>query len=225
MAKSASVAIINFHGIGTPKRPFEPGEEPYWVTQDLFEAILDTIAKAPRERVRITFDDSNASDLAIALPRLAQRGLTAQFFVLSGKLGQSGYLAPADLGAMVEAGMTIGSHGQDHVNWAGLVGEALTTEIAGSRKAIEAVLGAPVTEAAIPFGVYNRRVMKKLRQSGYTAVYSSDGGWADSGAWFRPRTSVTNRTTPDDVGNLIANGIGLKRTLSRNARIFIKQRR
>lgn len=225
MARSASVAIINFHGIGRPARPFEAGEQRYWVTEGQFEAILDTIAKAPRGRVRITFDDSNSSDIAIALPLLMQRDLTAQFFVLSGKLGHKGYLAPVDLVTLADAGMGIGSHGRDHVKWVDLSGEALTEEVGGSRRAIETALGAPVTAAAIPFGAYNRRVMDALRRSGYTAVHSSDGGWADPDAWFRPRTSVSATTTPADVEDLIEHGIGLGRTLSRNARIFIKQRR
>ena len=42
--------------------------------------------------MRISFDDGNASDLEIGLPALLERGLTATFFVLAGRLGRPGSL-------------------------------------------------------------------------------------------------------------------------------------
>ena len=77
--KEASVAdrLLNicFHGIGTPGRALEPGEDRYWITSDEFHRILDEIATWPS--TRISFDDGNASDLEIGLPALVERGLTA----------------------------------------------------------------------------------------------------------------------------------------------------
>ena len=60
-----------FHGIGTPQRTLEPGEDRYWVAIDEFLAMLDAIAAAPG--VRISFDDGNASDIEIALGGLRER--------------------------------------------------------------------------------------------------------------------------------------------------------
>ena len=81
--QGAHVHGICFHGIGTPERTLEPGEDRYWVAIDEFLAMLDAIAAAPG--VRISFDDGNASDIEIALGGLRERDLSASFFVLAGR--------------------------------------------------------------------------------------------------------------------------------------------
>ena len=48
----------------------------------------------------------------------------------------------------------------------------------------------PVTVASIPFGSYDRHVLRRLREAGFTRVYSSDGGSARTDAWFQARTSL-----------------------------------
>ena len=58
--------ILCFHGIGVPQRELEPGEAPYWVSEDLFhEAVEGVAAAAGKVDVRFTFDDENASDVEI----------------------------------------------------------------------------------------------------------------------------------------------------------------
>jgi hypothetical protein len=69
--------VINliFHGIGAPRRSFESGKDEYWIDCDSFLAILDEVDA--RVDVRLTFDDGNASDMHVALPALAERGMEA----------------------------------------------------------------------------------------------------------------------------------------------------
>src|SRR3712207_5181342 len=86
-----TVINVCFHGIGTPRRELEPGEAPYWIGVDTYHRVLDDLASWPLP-VRISFDDGNASDVEIGLPGLLSRGLTADFFVLAGRLGQTGSL-------------------------------------------------------------------------------------------------------------------------------------
>ncbi len=182
---------INFHGIGAPKRPLETGEEPYWLSISQFEHVLDQIAASPDpESFTITFDDSNLSDHDIALPALAARGLRACFFVLTGRIGQEGSLNSGHLQALRDAGMTIGSHGIDHVVWPTLDDVALGQELRDSRQQLEEICGHPVVEAGIPFGRYDARVLRALRAEGYSAAWSSDGGAWRQGAFLRPRTSL-----------------------------------
>ena len=71
-----SVVIINVHGIGTTERALDPGEDETWVSVGQFERMLDLAAG--RDDVRFTFDDGNESDITVALPRLLERGLTAE---------------------------------------------------------------------------------------------------------------------------------------------------
>src|SRR3954471_13664576 len=106
----ARVINLTVHGIGDPPRDrtLDPGEDRTWVTVEQFEQVLDAVVGRPD--VRLTFDDGNASDVEIALPRLLERGLSAEFFVLTGLLGEPGRLAVDDARLLREAGMRVGSH-------------------------------------------------------------------------------------------------------------------
>ena len=124
-----------FHGIGTPERVLEPGEAPYWISVARFDAILDQVQAAPRpDRIRLSFDDGNASDHDIALPRLLARGLAADFFVLSGRIGQPGSLSAGQICALAAADMGIGSHGIAHRDWRRTGAADLEAEVTGSRR-------------------------------------------------------------------------------------------
>ena len=138
--------ILNFHGVGDPPPHVDGTELRVWVGAEVLERTLDAVAR--RERIQITFDDGNRSDVELALPALRARGMRARFFVLAGRLGQPGYLGPAELAELAEAGMGVGSHGVRHRPWRSLGTGELREELAGSRAALEDVLGRPVTEAA-----------------------------------------------------------------------------
>ncbi len=210
------LAGINFHGIGTPQRDLEPGEDPYWLSLRLFHDVLDRIAAAPDPtRFTITFDDSNLSDHDIALPALVERGLRGRFFVLTGRIGQEGSLDAAHLRALSDAGMTIGSHGIQHVAWTGLDKAELAHELRDSRAQLEEICGHPVTEAGIPFGLYDARVLRGLRAAGYTAAWSSDGGPFRQDAFLRPRTSLQSSMGSSDIDSILLGRMAPLRRLRR----------
>lgn len=194
---AAKIGLI-FHGIGQPGRALEPGEAPYWVSIPRFEAILDRILALPDpSRIRISFDDGNASDIQIALPRLLDRGLSADFFALAGRLDQPGSLRAADLAVLVQAGMRLGSHGVDHLNLRRLPPDHLSRELAQSRDKLEQALGQRISDFSIPFGAYDGRVLRAIRQAGYHVAWSSDRGRFAPNAFLRPRTSC--REDMDDA--------------------------
>lgn len=205
-----------FHGIGTPGRELEPGEAPYWVSTVQFEGVLDQICTHPHpDRFRISFDDGNLSDHDIALPRLLERGLRADFFVLAGRIDTPGSLSADHILALQEAGMTIGSHGVAHLDWRKLDDAALHVELADSRAALEAICGQPITTAGIPFGSYDARVLRALRQAGYSVAYSSDRGPMNPAAFLRPRTSVQGAMSTSDIAAILAGKMPTLRRLRR----------
>ena len=191
--------MITFHGIGPPPGPVPDEERDYWVDRATFESILDVVSERPD--VGVTFDDGNVSDIEIAYPSLRERGLTAAFFVLAGRLGEPGSLAQDDVRLLAGGGMTVGSHGRRHCDWTAIDEATLEDEVVESRRQLEALLEAPVTGAACPFGAYDRRVLHALRRAGYREVYTSDGGPL-GGGWIRARTTVSARGAADIDGLL-----------------------
>jgi GT2 family glycosyltransferase len=201
---SAAHVALTFHGLGTPPGTIAPDERPLWVPLDRFEDIIGQVAASDApQRTIFTFDDGNHSDLAAA-ETLARHGLSGRFFILVGRIGQPGYLAPADLRALRDMGMTVGLHGRDHVDWRRIDDARLADETVAARRELAGMLGQPVTEVAIPFGSYDRRVLGWLRRQGFARIMTSDRGT------FRPADVIWNRTsirgdmTPQEIDTVLA---------------------
>jgi peptidoglycan/xylan/chitin deacetylase (PgdA/CDA1 family) len=170
-----------------------------------FEALLDTVAPlsaATGVPIEITFDDGNLSDATIALPALVKRGLRATFFVCAGRIGQPGYLDALALREMLSAGMAIGSHGWQHVDWRHCDDAVLERETQGALDAIGDVLGQTINQVGVPFGSYDRRVLSRLRRCALRTVFTSDGGRAQATGWLVPRHSYTNDWQEGKLGKL-----------------------
>jgi peptidoglycan/xylan/chitin deacetylase (PgdA/CDA1 family) len=195
-----TVVNLCFHGIGIPARPLEPDEELYWVEVAQFEELLDAIAGFPS--MRITFDDGNASDVEQALPALLKRDLEAAFFVVAGRLDQSGSVSGAGLRELVRAGMAVGSHGMRHRPWRSLDDRVLGEELVVAAEIIAEASSHAVREVACPFGSYDRRVLRAVRQAGFERVYTVDGGPARGDAWLQSRCTIRSSDTPAQIRDL-----------------------
>jgi peptidoglycan/xylan/chitin deacetylase (PgdA/CDA1 family) len=191
------VTNLCFHGIGTPERVLEPGEELYWVKAAQFEEFLEVASRYPS--LRISFDDGNASDAALALPALRRHKLKAAFFVLSGRLDKPGSLTTAEVRSLSRAGMTVGSHGIWHRSWRFTTNQELHEELADAAAIIADAAGCPVHQVAFPFGAYDRRVLNAVRRHGFTRAYTINGGPAKSDAWLQSRYLVRSDDTPADI--------------------------
>jgi peptidoglycan/xylan/chitin deacetylase (PgdA/CDA1 family) len=182
---------VTFHGIGEPLPEADAAERRYWWDKDAFLAALDQIADTESPpSIRITFDDGNMSDVAIALPALVRRKLTAQFFICAGRIGRRGYVDAAMIRELLSAGMAVGSHGLHHLDFYRLSPQALDSEARDSKRTLEDVCGESIEEISIPFGSYGRRVLAKLRSTGYARAYSSDGGIVRHEGWLIPRNTL-----------------------------------
>lgn len=191
------VLNVCFHGVGEPRRELEPGEERYWVSTGQFHDILDELLSWPA--VRISFDDGNASDTAIALPALVERNMTADFFLLAGRIGQFGSVSAKGVRQLRQHGMAIGSHGMRHRSWRRLTGAEATEEFVTARKLLADMAEAPVNDAACPLGAYDRRVLASLRRQGYHRIFTSDRRPTRPDAWMQSRYSVRREDTPESL--------------------------
>jgi peptidoglycan/xylan/chitin deacetylase (PgdA/CDA1 family) len=212
---------LTFHGVGRPARQLDSGEQEFWVSHRRFLSLLDRVAE--RDDVAISFDDGNASDLELALPALCERGLGATFFVVAGRLGRPHFLDEHDVRALAGAGMEIGCHGMRHRPWRGLDDRALHEELVEAKKVLERVTGRPVTRAACPFGSYDRRVLRRLRQTGYVHVYTSDRGTARARDFIQARNTVRADDDPRLLDRISAIESPIPRRLVRRSKGVVKR--
>jgi len=218
------IRIINFHGIGSPKRVLDSGESPFWLTLDFFRHLLDRIAEHPeRNSLVLTFDDGNSSDLELALPELLERRLSAEFFVLAGRLGHQGSLNAGDVRALHFSGMRIGSHGTDHVDLTGLPRQQLATNLANSKAVLEGICGVPIRSFAIPFGRYNRSVLGAIRKAGFDTAFTSDGGPTRGDRFVLPRRSVRNDMWAPEINTILSGRLPAPKRLRRMASMWVKR--
>lgn len=218
----SAMIILNFHGVGPLLREVDHGERECWLDAEHFKAVIDRVGGDAR--VRLTFDDGNASDFGIVLPILLSRGLRAEFFVCSGLLGEPTFMTSGQVRGLLAAGMAVGSHGVEHLSWRKLADEELDRELRGSRETLEELTGHPVKTAACPFGAYDRRVLKRLAAAGYSTVFTSDGGPCPGG-WLRARNTVKRSTTPEQIERMLARSASPAWRLSSAARTTMKRLR
>jgi len=196
-----SMFVLNFHCIGRPKRSLADGEDDVRVETGQFIEILDAISG--RGDVRLTFDDGNSSDVGEALPELTRRGLRAQFFICPARCGTPEFVDEDDVRQLRAAGMSLGSHGMDHVPWRRLGRSAIEREIVRAKGLLEDLLQAPVDSAACPFGAYDRRTLAALRAAGFRRVYTSDGGRAAPGDWLVARNTVRRGDSAESIEQML----------------------
>jgi peptidoglycan/xylan/chitin deacetylase (PgdA/CDA1 family) len=185
---NGEIVHICFHGIGTPGKGISAEDTGYFISTKFFFAVLDEVRGAPD--VELSFDDGYASDVEVALPALAQRGLSARFFPVAAHIGQPGYVDTDGIRELVSAGMVIGSHGMRHRTWRCMDTQTLDEELVQARRMLAGAAGRAVDSAACPFGDYDRGVLAALRKCGYTTVFTSDRRRASPGTWLQPRYSV-----------------------------------
>ena len=222
-SRTGQVVTLTFHGVGEPKRQLDPGEETVWLTNDHFLQILDAL---PRDdRVQITFDDGNASDLEFALPALLDRGLRATFFVLVGRIGDAAAVSATDLDELLRNGMEVGSHGMWHRSWRRMTETVALEEIFEAKSRLEEIIKRPVTKAACPFGTYDRFSLRLLKNAGFRGVYTSDGGLAHSRQWLQARNTIRKANPPDVVAKLRSETTFGATALKRGVKRLIKRLR
>lgn len=87
-----------------------------------------------------------------------------------------GFMNVAQMKDLVARGHEIGSHSHSHALLPQCTDEELRTEIAGSKQALEAAVGAPVTTFCYPNGSIDPRSVAVAREAGYRAAVTTQWG-------------------------------------------------
>jgi peptidoglycan/xylan/chitin deacetylase (PgdA/CDA1 family) len=94
------------------------------------------------------------------------------------------------------------------VDLAQLDAAQLRAETAGSRQALQAILGHPVYFFAYPFGDYDQAAVAAVRAAGFTMAYTTAAGTTESTAapLTMPRIHVGRAQTPGGLLAVLAGG-------------------
>jgi peptidoglycan/xylan/chitin deacetylase (PgdA/CDA1 family) len=152
-------------------------------------ASVGKVAKSPRPRVAITFDDGYEDNWRFALPILIKYSVKATFYITSGFVDreadvlrwfrtlrpEGGDFQPMSWEQVTElkaCGMEVGAHTVTHPRLTALRREDLERELTMSKHVVEEKLQTQVASFAYPFGKpkrhFNRAVMRAVRDAGYT---------------------------------------------------------
>ncbi|GGV11281.1 hypothetical protein GCM10010495_25790 [Kitasatospora herbaricolor] len=140
--------------------------------------LMRAQAEGRAERlVGLTFDDGYADFARYAVPVLQQYGFTATAYVVPDLLGRVNdwdsdgprkqLLTVDQVAGLAAAGWEIGSHGLGHRALPGLPADQLAIQTRESRRALEEMVGGPVTGFCYPYGAVDLAATLAVRDAGY----------------------------------------------------------
>lgn len=178
--------VLMYHGLypGEDTSRIDAEDLPYAVSTQNFIQQLDLLqnknvglindAAGELPDVVITFDDGHISNFDLAMPLLAERGLSAYIFVTGNFVGQRPHFChPKHLAKMVEGGMEIGSHGMTHRFFDDLSNEQAECELRQSMQQLSEQCGQAVKSISYPGGRYNNSTLEYSRSAGYAQLFGS----------------------------------------------------
>jgi peptidoglycan/xylan/chitin deacetylase (PgdA/CDA1 family) len=227
VARTATVPILMYHYVSTPPDGADIYRRDLSVTPDLFAAQLDRLqaegyttislydfmahmnqgAPLPDKPVILTFDDGYRDLYENALPALRDRGMRATVFVLTDFMdeGRPEYLTWEMAREMLAAGISIESHGRNHVSLRGKDNDYLIWQALGSAETIAYELGQRPHFVTYPAGEFDQSVIDIFASADYWAGMTTvQGATHSSEDPFRlTRIRVRGTTSPDDLARLL----------------------
>jgi peptidoglycan/xylan/chitin deacetylase (PgdA/CDA1 family) len=149
-------------------------------TYSLKRATSDPVA-FDRGYVSLNFDDGWLSVYQNAIPILNSAGFKSNQYITTDYLTDNypGYIKPQHVLAMQQQGHVIGAHTKSHPNLTQLTTTQAREEIEGSRSILLDLGATPVNTFAYPLGGYNSTIQQMVRDAGFVAGRSSNGGLND----------------------------------------------
>ena len=154
------------------------------------EALVHLQAGSSRRVCSITFDDGFLDNVDNALPILKKHGHRATCYVVSDRIGMTNAWSQAVLGACsplagedalrlwLRSGMEIGAHTRTHARLTRASDGELADEVSGSKESLERRFGVPVTQFCYPWGDHDDRVVRAVRDAGFTGATTTRRGRA-----------------------------------------------
>ncbi|MFN3325513.1 MAG: polysaccharide deacetylase family protein [Bryobacteraceae bacterium] len=182
----------------------------------------------PKRAVVIHFDDGYRDNASDAAPLLRAADLPAAFFIASGFIDTSRSfehdktksphrfenMTSEHVRQLAREGFEIGAHTVNHVDLGSVDAQTAVKEIVESRRALECILGAPVSLFSYPFGRpenITEDARTVIRDAGYRALFSAYGGAVQkkTDVLDIPRNGASSEHRPLDVMMEVA-GLSLR---------------
>ena len=130
--------------------------------------------RPPKKTVAITIDDGYENNYVSAYPVLKRYGMPATIFVITGRIGDEGFMTWDEIRELSNSGIIdIESHTKFHKWLTGLDDETLKVELEDSKRILESRLGKEVPFVCYPMGGYDERVASAARAAGYKAAFGT----------------------------------------------------
>lgn len=159
VAPSPGIRVICYHGVEAHEvscleRQLEfMGRVGQFISIDDAVGIMESGAEIRDPLFSITFDDGLSSTYVNAWPIFEQRNLPFSVFVITGSVGDDGYMNWEDIRRMAGSKTcTIGSHTVNHRNLAMLSLSEVERELAESKLTLEAATGMLCDHFCCPWG-------------------------------------------------------------------------
>jgi len=136
------------------------------ITPAYLRQVLVNGGDLPSRPVVITFDDGDLDVYQNAFPIMQEDGFIGAFYIVSTRLGASGYVGVEQLKEMVVGGWEIGSHTKNHYDLT-VNHNIVRDEMLQSRLDIEDALSVTVTSIAYPYGLVDVYIATKAQEYGY----------------------------------------------------------
>jgi peptidoglycan/xylan/chitin deacetylase (PgdA/CDA1 family) len=186
MPSETATTILTYHRI---TEPLSSDWQFHDVAMSRFQSQMTLLARRATRKdglvhrlesgrpVILTFDDGTADHLTVGT-FLQGRSLLGTFFVISGHLGETGFLSASGVKRLAALGHRIASHTVTHRHLPSLSTAEIVNELSSSKAALEDLTGEAVDWMAPPGGFLCPRSLAIAMELGFKVVRTMDWGYA-----------------------------------------------
>ncbi|TSC93131.1 MAG: polysaccharide deacetylase [Candidatus Berkelbacteria bacterium Licking1014_7] len=209
-------AILMYHYVRNVDKNIDPTGFSLSVSPTDFRAQIDYLSQnyniidfgdftrgnIPDRAVILTFDDGYQDFYDNVLPVLREYKAPATIYIITEKIGQSGYLSAREILLLSKTNLiTIGSHTVSHPNLSTANISNQIREISESRKTLEKITGQKIENVSFPSGKYNDETWQILKTYRFkTAVTIQEGlAYKTKNLFELPRVRVSGSMSLDGL--------------------------